>query len=136
MNVPEIDEASHIVGTHWGGFYKVLTPSMNLHGGQLGVNITRVPPGGAACSFHYHQREDEVFYVLAGPRILRYGDAARKLRKGDCISCPAGSGNAYQAANSFAKDLLYLAAGTDDPNDICVFPGSGKVYVRSLGAIG
>ena len=36
--------------------------------------------------------EDEVFYVLAGVGVLRYGDALYELRAGHCVACPAGTG--------------------------------------------
>ncbi len=73
---------------------------MRPGGGSLGVNLMRVPPGRAACPFHTHQREDEVFSVLSGRGLLRYGEEVRELREGDCVSCPAGTGVAHQIANT------------------------------------
>jgi uncharacterized cupin superfamily protein len=48
---------------------------MRPRGGRLGVNHSRLPPGRSMCPFHYHQREDEVFFVLSG-------DATRLMRRG------------------------------------------------------
>jgi uncharacterized cupin superfamily protein len=84
------------------------------------------------CPFHYHQREDEVFFVLSGRGVLRYGDDVRELRAGDCVSCPAGTRVAHQIGNPFEEDLVYLAIGPHDPDEVCVYPDSGKVLVRSL----
>lgn len=117
-------------------FYRVLTPSMQAKGGTLGVNVTRLPPGKVGCPFHYHTREDEVFYVLSGTGVLRYGDELLPLRAGDCISCPAGTQVAHQIANTGGEDLVYLAIGTNDSNEVCVYPDSGKVMVRSLHRVG
>ena len=136
VNVDEAEEIEHLHGERWGGTYKVLTPSMQPRGGSLGVNVTRLPPGRALCPFHYHQREDEVFFVLSGRGWLRYGDTVTELRAGDCVSCPAGTGVAHQIANPFAEDLVYLAIGPDDPDEVCVYPDSGKVMVRSLKQVG
>lgn len=136
VNIDEVDEVSHTVGEHWGSFYKVLTPSMPAHGTRLGVNLTRVPGGRTTCPFHSHQVEDEVFYVLSGRGVLRYGEAMRELRAGDCVSCPAGSGIAHQIANPFPEDFVYLAIGVNDADEICVYPDSDKVYIRSLSRIG
>ena len=58
----------------WAAAYKILTPNMRERGGSLGVCHMRLPPHSAAVPFHYHLREDEVFYVLAGRGVLRYGD--------------------------------------------------------------
>jgi uncharacterized cupin superfamily protein len=81
-------------------------------------------------------REDEVFFVLSGRGVLRYGDELRELRAGDCISCPAGTGVAHQIANPFDEDLVYLVMGPHDPHEVCVYPDSGKVMVRGLRRVG
>lgn len=135
VNVDEVIEVGETRG-HWGGFDKPLTPSMRPKGGRLGVSQSRLPPGHTMCPFHYHQREDEVFFVLSGRGVLRYGDDVRALRPGDCVSCPAGTQVAHQIANPFDEDLLYLAIGPHDPDEVCVYPDTGKVMVRSLRRVG
>ena len=135
VNVDEVAEEEHYDGAHWGHAWKVLTPSMS-EPGRLGVSRTRLPPGRVAVPFHAHQREDEVFFVLSGRGVLRYGETLRELRAGDCVSCPAGTGVAHQIANPFDEDLEYLAIGVNDPHEVCVYPDTGKVMVRSLKRIG
>jgi uncharacterized cupin superfamily protein len=135
VNVADAAEIDHREGRHWGGTYKVLTPAMGRPG-RLGVNLTRVPPGRTVCPFHAHQREDEAFYVLSGRGVLRYGDALEEIGPGDCIACPARSGSAHQIANPFAEDLVYLAIGPNDPDEVCVYPDSGKIQVRSIRRLG
>jgi uncharacterized cupin superfamily protein len=136
VNVDRVEEVEHIAGEHWGGAFKVLTPWMEAKGGRLGVNQSRLPPGRATCPFHYHQREDEVFFVLSGRGVLRYGDDVFELRPGDCVSCPAGTKIGHQIANPFDDDLVYLAIGPNDPDEVCVYPDTGKVMVRSLARVG
>lgn len=140
VNIRDQEEHVHLDGDHWGGSYKVLTPSLKGSNGRgmgcLGVNLTRLPPGRALCPFHYHQREDEVFYVQSGRGVLRYGDELFDIGPGDCISCAAGNGMAHQIANPYDEDLVYLAIGPNDPDEVCVYPDSGKVMVRSLGTVG
>jgi uncharacterized cupin superfamily protein len=109
---------------------------MRARGGTLGVNYVRVPPRSAAVPFHYHLREDEVFYVLAGRGVLRYGDELIDIRAGDCIACPAGTKVAHQIANPYEEDLEYLAMGPYDPHEVCGYPDSGKILVRSEQKIG
>jgi len=135
VNIEDALEEEYLEGDHWGHAYKVLTPSMGRTG-RLGVNVTRLPPGRTACPYHYHQLEDEVFYVLSGRGWLRYGDQLSELRPGDCVSCPAGTGKAHQIANPFDEDLTYLAIGPNEPNEVCVYPDSNKVMVRSLKHVG
>ena len=66
--------------------------------------------------------------------MFRYGDELRSIRAGDCISCPAGTQIAHQLANTGDEDLVYLAIGRND--EVCVYPDSGKVMVRSLRRVG
>lgn len=136
VNVDEVQEVLDFHGEHWGSAYKVLTPAMGSRLGRLGANISRVPKGRSACPFHAHQFEDEIFFVLSGRGLFRYGDEIREIRAGDCIACPAGTGTAHQLANPFDEDLVYLAVGRDDPNEVCVYPDNGKVMVRSLNKVG
>lgn len=137
VNESDVPEIEHVKkGEHWGAACKPLTPSMVPRGGRLGVNMMRVSKGRTTCPFHYHQREDEVFYILSGRGVLRYGDEVSSLRPGDCVSCPAGTGIAHQIANPYDEDLVYLAIGPRDPDEVCVYPDNGKVMVRSVQKIG
>ena len=122
--------------TPWKGTYKVLTPQMRDAGGTIGVVENTLSPGSVGCPFHWHLREDEVFYVLRGRGVLRYGDEIYEIGPGDCLSCPAGTQIAHQIANPFSEDLVYLAIGPHDPHEVCGYPDNGKVYVRGLGRAG
>lgn len=136
VNVDAIAETAHQRGEHWGAAFKSLTPSMRPRGGNLGVNWMRLSPGRTTCPFHHHLREDEVFFVLSGRGVLRYGDELREIRAGDCISCPRKTGVAHQIANPFDEDLTYLAIGAFDPDEVCTYPDSGKVMIRGLRQLG
>jgi len=131
VNLAEVDEVDCRSGEHWGGFDRQLTPSMRPKGGRLGVHQARLPKGRTMCPFHYHEREDEVFFILSGRGVLRYGEDVRELRAGDCVSCPAGTKTAHQIGNPFDDDLVYLAIGPHDPHEVCVYPDSNKIMVRS-----
>jgi uncharacterized cupin superfamily protein len=136
VNVDTVEEVVHMDGDQWGGAYKPLTPALDAYPGRLGANLSRVPPGHSACPFHTHAREDEVFYVISGRGVFRYGNDVQQVGPGDCISCPAGTGMAHQLANPFDEDMVYLAVGLNDPHEVCTYPDSGKVMVRSLKMVG
>lgn len=122
----------HLNGDHRGGSYQVLS---DMGPGHLGMNLTRVPPGRTCVPFHRHLREDEIFYVLEGTGVLRFGDDLFPIEAGDTISCPAG-GAAHQILNTGAVDLVYLAIGPNDPHEVCEYPDTGKVMVRGLKTVG
>ncbi len=137
VNVDDAPWEEAFDGDHWGAAWRVLTPGMRDRGGRLGVAYNRVPPGRSACPFHTHLLEDEVFFVIAGEGVLRYGEHVRPLRAGDCVSCPAGTGVAHQIANTSPDtDLEYLGIGLHEDNEICTYPDTGKVYVRALSTVG
>ncbi len=140
VNVADVPETVQMDDAHWGCAFKPLTPALDALGKQggvrLGMNLSRVPPGRSGCPFHAHAREDEVFYVLSGRGLLRYGDSVREIGPGDCIACPAGTGIAHQIGNPYDEDLVYLGVGVNDPHEVCTYPDSGKVMVRSLKRIG
>lgn len=135
VNVAEVEEKQLISGP-WGSSWKPLTPELDRREGRLGVNQSRLPPGHTSCPFHRHLREDEVFFVLSGRGVLRYGDALYDIGPGDCIACPAGTESAHQIANPYDEDLVYLAIGPNDPHEVAVYPDNGKVLVRGLGRVG
>ena len=120
----------------WAASWRVLTPQMRAAGGSLGMVENTLPPGSVGCPFHWHLHEDEVFYVVRGRGVLRYGDALQEIGPGDCISCPAGTRVAHQIANPFDEPLVYLAIGPRHPDEICGYPDTGKVMVRSLQTVG
>jgi uncharacterized cupin superfamily protein len=136
VNIDDVDEVVDTAGEHWGGGYRPLTPALDAERGRLGANLTRVPPGRTACPFHTHLREDEIFFVLSGRGVLRYGSELHEIRAGDCVACPAGGESAHQIANPFDEDLVYLCVGRNDPHEVCTYPDTGKVMVRGLKTVG
>ncbi len=120
----------------WGSRWQVLTAGMRERGGSLGVVKNVLRKGEVGCPFHWHLREDEVFYVISGRGLFRYGDTLTEVSAGDCLSCPAGTRVAHQIANPHDEPLVYLAMGPRDPHEVCGYPDSGKLFARGAGRIG
>lgn len=91
--------------------------------GRLGMRSVRVPPGHSACPAHTHLQADEIFVVLEGKGLFRYGDHVYEIHPGDCISCPADTGIAHQIANP------------PPPADVCTYPDSGSISVGGRQAL-
>ena len=95
---------------------------------QLGYSYDVVPPGKRACPFHSHRGEEEMFFIVRGEGLLRYGNETRKIRAGDVICCPTGGPEtAHQIVNDSDADLAYLSVSTMMPAEICEYPGSNKI---------
>jgi len=101
---------------------------------DLGYSYDVVPPGKRSCPFHSHRAEEEMFFVVKGEGLLRYGDETRKIRAGDVICCPVGGPEtAHQIVNDSNADLAYLSISTNMPAEICEYPDSKKVGVFAKG---
>jgi uncharacterized cupin superfamily protein len=115
---------------------------------QTGLNWTSLPPNEEGAPPHCHSADEEIFVVLDGEGTLElWGppDPAAPLqtepaerhpvRRGHVISRPAASRISH-CFRSGEAGLTYLAYGTREPNDICYYPRSNKVFFRGIGLIG
>jgi uncharacterized cupin superfamily protein len=108
--------------------YGVISPLIGAR--RLGYNLTVCPPGKKACPFHNHHNNEEMFLILEGEGLLRFGDERYPLRENDVIACPPGNREvAHQIENTGEVNLKYLALSTMDPTDVCEYPDSNKVGV-------
>jgi uncharacterized cupin superfamily protein len=95
---------------------------------DLGYSYDVVPPGKRACPFHSHRAEEEMFFIVKGNGLLRYGDETRKIRAGDVICCPIGGPEAaHQIVNDSGEELAYLSVSTMLPAEVCEYPDSKKI---------
>ena len=95
---------------------------------DLGYSYDVVPPGKRGCPFHSHRAEEEMFFIVRGEGLLRYGDETRRIRAGDVICCPTGGAEtAHQIVNDSDADLAYLSISTRMPAEVCEYPDSKKV---------
>jgi uncharacterized cupin superfamily protein len=101
---------------------------------DLGYGYDIVPPGKRSCPFHSHRAEEEMFFIVRGRGLLRYGSETRPIRAGDVICCPTGGPEtAHQIINDSDEELAYLSISTMKPVEICEYPDSGKVAAFSEG---
>ena len=47
---------------------------------DLGYSYDVLPPGKTGCPFHSHRAEEEMFFIIRGSGLLRYGSETRKIR--------------------------------------------------------
>lgn len=122
-------EWSH--GPRFGSRYRALT---DLGGGsRVGVAIEELPPGKQSCPFHYHLLEEEHLLVLEGRAKLRLGERTYDIAAGDYVCFPAGQKAGHCLINDGDTPCRFLIIGERNPNDVVVYPDSGKVKVRPTG---
>jgi len=102
---------------------------------RTGLRHAEVLPGKLNAPPHCHSAEEEIFVVLEGGGELLLGDESHAVRPGSVVARPPGTGVAH-AIKAGTEGITVLAYGTREPNDICWYPRSGKVYFCGLGVIG
>lgn len=102
---------------------------------RTGISHLTIPAGREGWPPHCHSAEEEIFVVLDGEGTLVLDEDEHPLRPGHVVGRPPGT----RVAHSFRageSDLVYLAYGTREPNDIAYYPRSGKVSLRGVGVMG
>jgi uncharacterized cupin superfamily protein len=131
------------------GFYGGVSkrPGQAAGAKQTGLNWVALPPNEEGAPPHCHSAEEEVFVILDGEGTLELwgqpqeGDTRQTepqethaIRRGHVISRPPATRISH-ALRSGEAGLTYLAYGTREPNDMCYYPRSNKVFFRGLGLI-
>ncbi len=102
---------------------------------RTGISHATIPAGRLGYPPHCHSAEEEIFVVLEGAGTLLLGDDEYSVRPGSVAGRPPGTRVAH-ALRAGPTDLVYLAYGTREPNDIAYYPRSGKVSLRGVGVLG
>jgi uncharacterized cupin superfamily protein len=94
----------------------------------IGASYNEVPPGKSGCPFHNHRGEDELYVILEGSGLYRFGEERIAVSAGDVLGAPAGGPDtAHQLINTGERVLRYLVVSNQAPVDIVEYPDSGKV---------
>lgn len=97
---------------------------------QFGVNLTRLKPGAASALRHWHEREDELVFILEGEATLIEDEGETLLKPGDAAGFKANSRNGHQLVNKSARDVVYLEVGTRSKYECVDYPGVDLKVVR------
>ena len=78
---------------------------------RLGVHHERLPPGKRTSWPHAEADEEEFIYVIEGTPDLWFDGHVRRLKPGDGVGFPAGTGIAHVLINNTESDVRLLVAG-------------------------
>jgi uncharacterized cupin superfamily protein len=108
-----------------------------------GLKHIEMDPGVLSGPPHVHSAEEEILVVLDGDGTLELTPSMppgtepelHPVRKGSVVARPPGTGvaHAFRAGDS---GMTLIAWGTRDPNDICWYPRSQKIFWRGVGVVG
>ncbi|HEX2101853.1 MAG TPA: cupin domain-containing protein [Candidatus Synoicihabitans sp.] len=105
-----------------------------LHAGGHPFDLERgrLLPGKSGCPFHSHSAQWELFVILQGTGMVRFGKQRRDVTAGDVILYPPGA--PHQLVNTGATALEYYLI-TDNPlTEFWQYPDSNKWGHRPGGA--
>ncbi len=79
---------------------------------HFGVNICTLKPGAASSQRHWHEKEDELVYVLEGEVVLCEDSGETVLRPGDAAAWKAGVADGHCLINRSDRDAVFIEVGT------------------------
>lgn len=100
---------------------------------KCSANFVEVEPGKYAYGYHYHEENEEVFYIISGEASVKTEKGDIHLKQGDIICFPANINGSHVISNpSKTERLIYLDVGTANKPDVVHFTGTnaGMVIAR------
>ncbi|MCD8063380.1 cupin domain-containing protein [Akkermansia sp.] len=104
--------------------------------GKCSASFVEVEPGQFAYGYHYHEVNEEIFYIIRGHAVVRTPEGEKNLKAGDAIAFPASPEGAHVIRNGSATEkLVYLDAGTRLMPDVVHFPDTHTGMVCSASGV-
>lgn len=95
---------------------------------QCAVHFVEVEPNNFAFGYHYHEMNEEAFYIISGTGSVRTKDGDIGVKAGDVIVFPTGPNGAHCIRNSSdTEKLVYIDFDTVNVPDLVHFPDAKKV---------
>ena len=101
---------------------------------KCSANFVEVEPGNFAYGYHYHEENEEIFYIISGEASVKTENGDIILKEGDAICFPANKSGSHVISNpSKTQKLVYLDFGTANKPDVVHFTGTnqGMVVAKS-----
>ncbi len=100
------------------------------HAQQCVAALYEIPPGKSAYPYHYHTKNEEIFYIIKGIGSLKTPTGNQEVSAGDFLFFPANEKGAHKLTNiSDTESLIYLDFDTHNDIDVSFYPDSGKIGV-------
>ncbi len=94
------------------------------------ASFVELEPGNYAYGYHYHDANEELFYIISGTGVIRTIDSEIKVKAGDAIGFPTGEKGAHLIKNESGNEkLVYIDFGTTISPEIVHLPDFNKIMV-------
>jgi uncharacterized cupin superfamily protein len=110
--------------------YKPVIPPYSPAAGQCHIAFVEIEPGKSSFDYHYHETDEEAFYIISGEGVVRTPKGDITVRTGDAITFPPGPDGAHSIRNeSQTEKLIYIDFDTHNLPEITHFPDTGRVSI-------
>jgi uncharacterized cupin superfamily protein len=89
---------------------------------QFGVNVLDLPPGTWSSQRHWHERQEELVYVLEGEVVLVTDEGETTLTQGMTAGFRAGTGNGHHLVNRSDRVARVIEVGTRTVDEVAHYP--------------
>lgn len=111
---------SHLSQELEGRFRRGLGNQLGIR--NFGVNLLRLAPGAWSSQRHWHERQDELIYILEGEVTLITDEGEHLLDSGKVAGFPANETNGHHLINRSLSDALVLEIGDRAQGDRVTYP--------------
>ncbi|WP_346860882.1 cupin domain-containing protein [uncultured Draconibacterium sp.] len=96
------------------------------------ANFVELEPGNYAYGYHYHETNEEIFYIISGKGVIRTIDGDIQVKAGDVIGFPTGEKGAHVVRNDSENEkLVYIDFGSTVIPEVVHLPDFNKIMVIS-----
>jgi uncharacterized cupin superfamily protein len=103
---------------------------------QFGVNLLELPPGTWSSQRHWHERQDELVYVVEGEVTLVTDEGETILTPGMTAGFRAGSGNGHHLVNRSDATVRVLEVGTRTVEEVAHYSDIAMMHREDAGGAG
>jgi len=115
-----------------GNQFNVKTIIPDQETSKCRANFVEIEPGNYAYGYHYHEANEEVFYIISGSGVVRTLESEIQVKAGDVIGFPTGEKGAHVISNnSESEKLVYIDFGTTLLPEVVHLPDFNKIMVIS-----
>ena len=95
---------------------------------QFGINLLELAPGAWSSQRHWHERQDELVYVLEGDATVVTDEGETMLSAGMVAGFRAGSGNGHHIVNRSNAVVRLLEVGTRTAEETAHYSDIDMMY--------
>ncbi len=121
--IKNLEDIKAVENSSNGNTFNVKSVITNDIADKCHVDFVEVPPKNFAYGYHYHEVNEEIFYIIKGEAEVRTESGIKHLKQGDMICFPANKSGAHVISNpSETEKLVYIDFGTTELPDVVHFP--------------